>query len=186
VAINVVNILPSGINSPLFQKALTRLGVEPRPPPPVYAPELVARAIVHAARSPMRDIVVGGGGWALALAHRLSPRLADAILQSPVGFEGQLTDKPKSPRAPSNLFDPSPASEARVEGLYGAESLRRSLFTRMMLTPVAAGARWMAQAIFGGVARLVAMGWRASLPRAARRSLVRRLVQGRRRRAPTG
>lgn len=184
--INVVNILPSSINSPLFQKALTRLGVEPRPTPPVYAPQVVARAILHAARAPMRDIVIGGGGWALALAHRLSPALTDAIIQSPLGFEAQLTDRPKSPRAPNNLFDPSPLSEARVEGLYGAETLRRSLLTQVMQTRGAAGVRRVAQAIYGVAARLVVIGWRASMPKAARRGLVRRAGQGRRRRASTG
>lgn len=181
--INVVNILPSGINSPLFQKALTRLGVEPRPTAPVYAPELVARAILHAARSPMRDIVVGGGGMALLLAHRLSPSLTDAILQTPVGFESQLTDRPKSPRAPSNLFEPSPVSEARVEGVHGDETLRRSLPTQMMLTRGAAGARRVARAIYGAASRLVEMGWRMALPAAARRGLALRAGKGRRRRA---
>ncbi len=177
VPINVVNILPSGINSPLFEKALTRLGVEPRPTPPVYAPQLVARAILHAARSPMRDIVVGGGGWALALAHRLSPALTDAILQSPLGFASQLTDRPKSPRAPNNLFDPSPLSEARVEGVHGAETLRRSLLTQMTLTRAAAGVRRVARAIHGVTARLVGFGWSALIPRAARRSLARRAAE---------
>jgi len=52
--VSVTQILPAGINTPLFDHALTRLGVEPRPPAPVYQPELVARAIVYAAEHPVR------------------------------------------------------------------------------------------------------------------------------------
>lgn len=170
VPINVVNILPSGINTPLFQKALTRLGVEPRPPAPIYAPELVSQAILHAACTPARDLIVGGAGMALLLAQRISPSLTDAILRTRVGVEAQLTDRPKSPSAPNNLTEPTPARLAHVEGTFGAETVRRSLPTRLALTRLAAGARRVSQTISGVTAWLVEKGWRATLPAAARRS----------------
>ncbi len=186
VPINVVNIQPAGINTPLFQKALTRLGVEPRPPAPVYAPELVSRAILHAACMPARDLVVGGAGIALLLAHRISPTLTDAILRTRVGIESQLTDRPKSPSAPNNLFEPTPSHLAHIEGTFGVEAARRSPLTLLALTRVAAGARRVSRAIAGVVARIVEMGWRATLPAAARRSLALGSGKERRRRAPTG
>ena len=171
VPISVTNIMPSGINTPLFQKALTRLGVKPRPPPPVYAPELVSQAILHAACTPRRDLVVGGAGWALLLAQRLSPSLTDVILGGPAGLDSQLTDRPKSPDARHNLFEPSPDDPARVEGIYGAETLRNSLVTRIELSRGAAVARLVARAIFSAAARLFVAGWRLGLSRAARAGL---------------
>jgi NAD(P)-dependent dehydrogenase (short-subunit alcohol dehydrogenase family) len=173
VPINVTNIMPAGINTPLFQKALTRLGVEPRPAPPIYAPELVSRAILHAAVHESRDLVVGGAGVALLLARRISPHLTDALLRGRPGFEAQLTNRPKSPDAPSNLFQPSPVREARVEGVFGKETLRRSLITRIELSRPAAAVRWAARAIFGIVARVVEAGWRLGLPKAARQNISR-------------
>ncbi len=60
VPIQVVTIKPAPIDTPFFQHAETKMGVEPRPVPPVYAPELVAEAILHAATHPTRDLPVGG------------------------------------------------------------------------------------------------------------------------------
>jgi NAD(P)-dependent dehydrogenase (short-subunit alcohol dehydrogenase family) len=173
VPVSVTNIMPSGINTPLFQKALTRLGVEPRPPPPVYAPELVSEAILHAACTPRRDLVVGGAGWALLLAQRLSPALTDAILRSPAGFDAQLTEHPKSPAARHNLVEPSPPELARVEGIYGAETLKRSLFTRIELSRAAGVIDRATRAIFAAGARVFEAGWRVGIPRVARASLTR-------------
>ncbi len=173
VPISVTNIMPAGINTPLFQKARTRLGVEPRPSPPVYAPELVSRAILHAACTPRRDLIVGGVGWALVLAQKLSPSLTDAIVGSPAGFESQLTDRPKSPGARDNLFEPSPDELARVEGIYGAETLRDSLITRIELSRAAGVVGRATRAIVASAAQVFAAGWRLGLPKVARASLSR-------------
>lgn len=181
--ISVTNILPAAINTPLFQKALTRLGVEPRPPPPVYAPELVSRAILHASCHEARDLMVGGAGMALLLARRISPYLTDAILQSRAGFDSQLTDRPKSEDAPNNLFEPSSARDARIEGDFGAEMVRRSLLTELSLSRAGAAARWIARRISGVAARVFTAGWRLTLPKAARRGLSHGPGEGRQRRA---
>ena len=103
VLLPIVDIMPSTINTPLYQNALTRLGVEPKGASPVYQPELVAKAIVYAASHPVRKLAVGGSGLALMLAKRLSPRLTNEILLTRIGFESQLTGKPKSPDAHKRL-----------------------------------------------------------------------------------
>ncbi|HEV3401447.1 MAG TPA: SDR family oxidoreductase, partial [Acidimicrobiales bacterium] len=41
--VSVTNILPASINTPLFDKARSRLGVKPMPIPPIYQPDTVAR-----------------------------------------------------------------------------------------------------------------------------------------------
>jgi len=103
--VRITLIKPSSINTPLFTKARTRLGVQPQPIPPVYDPALAARAILHAAQSDERDIFVGGAGKALSTAERASPKLVD-LQQLRNGFDSQMTDWPKSEDAPDNLFEP--------------------------------------------------------------------------------
>jgi NAD(P)-dependent dehydrogenase (short-subunit alcohol dehydrogenase family) len=136
--INVANIMPSGINTPLYEKALTRLGVKPKPVPPIYDPELVADAILFAAENPARDIVIGGAGKALALTERLSPWLADMIVER-IAFKGQKTDIPKSENAPHNLFEHLPGYD-QVHGPYEEQTRSTSIYTRLRTRPVVA---WM-------------------------------------------
>jgi NAD(P)-dependent dehydrogenase (short-subunit alcohol dehydrogenase family) len=45
VPVAVVDVLPSSINTPLFEHARSKLGVVPQPIPPVYEPRVVADAI---------------------------------------------------------------------------------------------------------------------------------------------
>ncbi|HSH23303.1 MAG TPA: SDR family oxidoreductase [Acidimicrobiales bacterium] len=105
--ISVTNVLPASINTPLFDKARTKLGVKPMPIPPIYQPETVAEVILHAAEHPVRDIVAGGAGQAYLLTQRLSPSLLDALLVR-MGFSSQRTNEPKSEEAPDNLDAPLP------------------------------------------------------------------------------
>ena len=59
--ISVTLIKPAAIDTPYKQHAKA-LPTEPENPPPVYAPETVARAILHAAATPERDVFVGAAG----------------------------------------------------------------------------------------------------------------------------
>jgi len=78
VPISVTNVMPGSINTPLFDKARSRLGVKPMPIPPIYQPATVARVVAHAAQHPARDLVAGGAGKALVANQRPSPPLLDA------------------------------------------------------------------------------------------------------------
>jgi NAD(P)-dependent dehydrogenase (short-subunit alcohol dehydrogenase family) len=135
--VSVTQIMPASINTPLFEVSLTRLGVEPRPAPPVYAPELVAEAIVYAAEHPVRELVVGGSGVRALLMQRIAPRYLDELLLGAPGFEAQLGTKAKGDDAPNNLFDPTPKEHLKVEGAWGAEARTQDLATRIQQTAVA-------------------------------------------------
>jgi NAD(P)-dependent dehydrogenase (short-subunit alcohol dehydrogenase family) len=117
VPISVTEIMPAGINTPLFNKARTKLGVKPMPTPPIYDPSLVARAIVEAAEHPKREVVVGDAGKLILLAQRISPELVDAYMLKS-GFDSQYTNEPKSENAPSNLFEPI-SSYDKIHGDFG-------------------------------------------------------------------
>lgn len=126
--IHVVNVMPSSIDTPLFDKARTKLGVRPKGVPPVYPPEAAVRTILYAAEHPARDLVVGGGGRFLAAAKALAPRLVDAWLIRE-GFDAQRTGAWRSERHPDNLEGPV-HDDDRVEGAYDLPVRATSLYTR--------------------------------------------------------
>ena len=109
----MTQVLPGTINTPLFDKARTKLGVKPVGLPPIYEPNLVTDLILYAAEHPARDLVAGGAAQAMILNQRLSPRLVDAILATRAGFEPQKPDEPKSEDTPDNLFEPKKAMTQR-------------------------------------------------------------------------
>ena len=103
--IQVCVIKPTSMDTPLFEHAKTRLGVEPRGIAPLYDPVLVARAIAHCCEKPERELLVGGSGELFSLLEHVAPRVLD-WQQSRMGYASQRTDVPKSENAPSNLFHP--------------------------------------------------------------------------------
>jgi NAD(P)-dependent dehydrogenase (short-subunit alcohol dehydrogenase family) len=105
IPISVTNVMPSTINTPFYNKALTKLGVKPTGVPPYYQPSLVAEAILHVAQNPTRDIIVGDVGRFLDLLQKLSPELTDTLLKF-IAVTGQRTNTIKSETDPHNLFEP--------------------------------------------------------------------------------
>ena len=142
--ISVTTILPAGINTHFFDKSLTRLGVKPRPSPPVYEPGIVAEAILYAAEHPVREMYVGGAGRFLALMHRLSPHLTDRLF-SRLAFRPQLTKQPKPEDAPNNLYDHVEGFD-RAQGSFDEESRSVSLYTSLRIRPALYWGLWAALA----------------------------------------
>ena len=105
IPISVTSIKPAVINTPFYNHVLTKLGVKPTGLPPYYSPKLVAEAILHTAKHPTRDFIVGDVGRILDLCQKLSPELMDAILVA-IGFSGQRTSEPKSADGQNNLYAP--------------------------------------------------------------------------------
>jgi len=133
--IQVTEIMPASINTPLFNKARTKLGVKPMGIPPVYPPSLVADAILYAAEHPVREIVVGGAGKMMLMNQRISPRLTDALMER-IGFKGQRTDEPRSATAPDNLFAPLPGYD-KVEGDFSGQAKVTGMLERNPAVKVA-------------------------------------------------
>ncbi|MGH7444579.1 MAG: SDR family oxidoreductase, partial [Longimicrobiales bacterium] len=126
VDVRVTLVKPSSINTPLFNKAKTQLGVMPQPIPPVYEPELAAAAILRAAAGSERDVFVGGAGKFLSTAERVSPKLVD-IHQRATGFKAQRTSWPKATGAANNLYE-AVEYDGGVRGDFVRESHRRSAY----------------------------------------------------------
>jgi NAD(P)-dependent dehydrogenase (short-subunit alcohol dehydrogenase family) len=133
--VSVTLVKPSAIDTPYYDHARNYLRYEPRPPAPVYDPEIVAEAILRAAERPVRDVTVGGGGRFLSAVAASAPRLIDRFMEAFM-FRAQQTGRPARPRE-DNLYRP-PAHEGKERGSYGGHVRRSSLYTRLALSPARA------------------------------------------------
>lgn len=131
--ISVTNIMPGSINTPLFSKALTRMGVKPKPYPPVYEPEVVSQTIIYAATHPVRELYVGGAARSFGMMQRAVPKYTDQMI-AVTGFEGQRTDVMKGPEAPHNLYEHIQGHDT-VHGEYGDKARGFSLVTWLRIHP---------------------------------------------------
>ncbi len=105
VPIDVVLIKPPSVDTPFFEHALTRTGYLPKPVAPVYDPAVIAKRILMAAERPQREVMIGGAAQFFSLVHRYAPRLFEWH-QARFGFQGQMTERPKSADGLSNFYAP--------------------------------------------------------------------------------
>jgi short-subunit dehydrogenase len=108
------------VNTPQFGWARNKTGHQARPVPPVYAPEVPARAIVAAAFNRERETWVGMPTVTAILANRIAPGFADRYLAK-TGYQGQMLPASKAADAPNNLFEPV-AGDVGATGTFGAEA----------------------------------------------------------------
>jgi NAD(P)-dependent dehydrogenase (short-subunit alcohol dehydrogenase family) len=111
-SVQVCSVHLPAINTPQFDWSKSRMPRVAQPVPPIFQPEVAARAIVHVARHPRRELLVGFPAWKAVLADKTVPGLADRWLARR-GYDSQQTDEPRDPRAPFNLW-------AAVPGDHGA------------------------------------------------------------------
>jgi NAD(P)-dependent dehydrogenase (short-subunit alcohol dehydrogenase family) len=128
--INLTLIMPGFIDTPLFINARSKLGVKPRPVPPVYAPEVVVEAILFAAEHPRRDMLVGGQAAFVNLLQRISPPLVDRLMvMRGLMFEQQKTNQPDD--GIDNLFQPTRGTGS-IRGEWSELALPGSAYTRYL------------------------------------------------------
>ena len=135
--IAVTLIQPAAIDTPIPLNAKNYLAHLPQHAPPAYAPELVARAILHAAQRPTRNLVVGGGSNAFVGLERWSPRLLDKFMET-FFVKMEESDRPPRPRTQHNLDQPT--EQLRERGEYPGHTRETSLYTAAALHPLAAAA----------------------------------------------
>jgi NAD(P)-dependent dehydrogenase (short-subunit alcohol dehydrogenase family) len=132
VPISVTLVKPASINTPFFDKARSYTGKEPQPVPPVYAPEVVAKAILAAAQRPVRDVIAGGAGRMLGVSNA-TPALTDAYMERTM-FGSQQTDRPTNGR-PDNLYEPVAHDGGRRGRNWTGRTIERSAYTTATVTP---------------------------------------------------
>jgi len=125
--VHVTMVQLPALNTPQFTWARTRMPREPQPVPPIYQPEVAAKAIVWAARNPRRELMVAWPTVKAIMGNAVAPGLADRYLARS-GYDAQQRDEPHDPSRPDNLFEPVDADEDRgVHGPFDEEARRGSL-----------------------------------------------------------
>jgi len=130
--VSVTLIKPTSIDTPLPQRARNYMDREPTLPPPIYPPEEVAHAILHAAVHPTRDIVVGGGGKVLTGLKEFAPGAYDLLAPAITAFQ-KRTEAPRNPEGALH----EPTGDGEVRGTYPGYVMRTSAYTRASLHPLA-------------------------------------------------
>jgi len=149
--ISVTLIKPTAIDTPFFRHAKTYMGAQPVEPSPMYAPDSAARAILYAARHPVRDLLVGDLAPLQSWMGRVLPRLTDRFVRATL-FEGQKSAR--KPQPGENRVFEGPSSELHERGNYeGVHVMQTSVYTRAATHPRIAGA--LAAGLLAGVAALV-------------------------------
>ena len=77
--VSVTLIKPASIDTPFPEHARNQMAEAATVPPPIYDPELVADAVLHAAQHPTREITVGGAGKLMTLLAHVAPGFADRL-----------------------------------------------------------------------------------------------------------
>ena len=136
--VSVTLVKPSAIDTPYPEHAKNYMDRAATLPPPLYAPETVARAVLDAAERPRREVTVGAGGkWMTALGS-LAPKLMDRLMET-VFYRQQRKDRPPRPREENSLD--APAGDLEERGDYEGHVAESSLYTRAARNPkLAAGA----------------------------------------------
>ncbi|WP_104204527.1 SDR family oxidoreductase [Billgrantia saliphila] len=145
--VSVTLVKPGSIATPFPHHAGNHMDVEPTLPPPLYEPDVVAKAILHCAEHPQRDLRVGGASKGIAMLGHLAPRLADRIMRR------SMIPQQQSDQAPQNiggLHRPAPGVWQRAEFDHPVAS--RSRYTQASMHPALT-----ATAIAGAVLGIAAL-----------------------------
>lgn len=136
--VDISVILPGAINTPQFDRARQKIGLQPQPVPPIYQPEPFADAVLHCCEHPIRELPIGWGAQKLLWGQKLSPRVGDLVLLRN-GWKGQHTEELKPTDSPDNLFTTLPGDPG-AHGRFDDQSRASTAWTWLRLHRGAVGA----------------------------------------------
>lgn len=129
--VSVTLIQPSAINTPFSINAKNVSDSKFTLPPPVYAPETVAEAILHCCENFERNVFVGGSGKSMAAFGHYAPRLMDKIMESDAFINSQKLDEPPLEKNALN----QPSENLSERGNYEGHTMESSIYTKAALHP---------------------------------------------------
>jgi short-subunit dehydrogenase len=158
----VTLVKPAAINTPFPKHARNYLDREPMLPAPVYAPEVVADAILHCAQVPERDVFVGGAAKLHAAQATLAPRLTDWDMEKNLAKK-QQSDEAAHDRQDA-LYQPTSSLEERGNSPHHVRE--SSVYTQAVLHP------WLTRTLVLGAGLMIAALARGVNGAFAKRGLV--------------
>jgi short-subunit dehydrogenase len=135
------------LNTPQFEWVKSRLLGRPQPIPPIFQPEVAARAIYWAAHHRRREIQIGFPTVAAISLNKLVPGYLDRYLAGH-GYNAQQTNEPANPHTPNNLWNPLPEDfgahgrfhdSAHIRSIQGWITTHRAWFALIGIASAAVG-----------------------------------------------
>ncbi len=146
--VHTVMVQMPALNTPQFGWVKSRLSHKAQPVPPIYQPEVAARAIYYAAHHPgRREYYAAWSAVVAIMGNKLAPWLADRYLAR-TGYQSQQYDGLDNPNRPNNLWKPVPGDHG-AHGKFDGRARSSSLEQWAECHP-----RWLMAVALGGISGL--------------------------------
>ena len=122
--VRVTMVQMPALNTPQFGWVKSRLRYKAQPVPPIFQPEVGARAIYWAAHHSRREIYAGWPTVEAIIGNKFAPGLLDRYLGK-TGFASQQTCELENPDRPDNLWKPLNGDHG-AHGTFDGQALQRS------------------------------------------------------------
>jgi NAD(P)-dependent dehydrogenase (short-subunit alcohol dehydrogenase family) len=114
VAVSIVDM--PALNTVQFNWVKSGFDEHPQPVPPIFQPEVGARAVADVADTPRRRTWVGASTVGLILGTRFAGRFMDWYLARNA-WGGQFSEDHRQPQLPANLYEPVPGDHG-AHGIF--------------------------------------------------------------------
>jgi hypothetical protein len=143
------------LNTPQFGWVKSRLKHKAQPVPPIFEPEVGARAVYWAAHHRRRELYVGMSTVEAIVGNKIAPGMLDRYLAR-TGFDSQQTSQLEDPDRPNNLWEPLPGDHG-AHGTFDARASNKSWELLASLNRL-----WLGLGFTIGAGAALIGGWRSS------------------------
>ncbi len=158
--VHVTMVQLPGMNTPQFDHCLSKMPRHPMPVPPIYEPDVAARAVYWAAQHRRRELYVGFPTVYTIIGNKVAPWLAERYLAK-TAVDGQQTDQPYDGTKNANLFEPTDNDhDEGAHGSFDGQAHRRS--PQAWLSRHRVGSGLAAASLAGGAAAAALLARRSA------------------------
>lgn len=122
--VRITMVQMPALNTPQFRWVKSRLKYKAQPVPPIFQPEIGAKAIYYAAHHCRREIYVGWPTVEAIIGNKIAPGILDHYLGR-TGYDSQQMSEPDDPNRPDNLWEPVPGDHG-AHGVFDNRAQSRS------------------------------------------------------------
>lgn len=128
--VRVTTVQMPAMNTTQFDWVKNRMPHNTQPVPPIFEPEVSAKAVVAAglSKNPRREYWIGTSTVAAIVGQKFIPGLLDKYLGQTGYKSQQIASEPRDPYAPNNLYEYVPGVHS-ARGKFDDRSKRTSLET---------------------------------------------------------
>lgn len=151
--VHVTAVHLPAMNTTQFGWVKSRLQRKAQPVPPIYQPEVAAKAVCWAAHHRRREVWVGHSTVEAIIGQKFIPGALDKYLGK-TGYESQQLDQPEDPGRPNNVWEP--LDDKQDHGWHGTFGQRSAKWSLQLWVDM--NRDWLIGGAIGATA--LALGWR--------------------------